>query len=89
MKTTYLLYVIALSSMMSVCAKTYNLKKYNVARSIKMMVEKAKKNETYDTLPQIIKDTWTQIENGNYEVESLEELKKISNAMLKHALKRK
>ncbi len=75
--------------MMSVCAKTYNLKKYNVARSIKMMVEKAKKNETYDTLPQIIKDTWTQIENGNYEVESLEELKKISNAMLKHALKRK
>ncbi len=81
-----MIYFLALCATMSVYARMYDIRKYKLEQTITRWVEQSKKDKTFDELPQIIKDTWAQIEKKEYDV-SRNNLVKISQALSKHSLK--
>ncbi len=81
-----MMYLLALSIPMSMCAQMRDLRKYNLVSAIEKWVEQAKKDGTYDELPQVIKDAGQKIEKKDYLV-ARNDLSKITEAVFQHALK--
>ncbi len=67
--------------------KEFDIRRFNLDATITKWVNSAKEDGTFDKLPQLINDTWSQIENKNYMV-SRDILLKLSNAAFKNALTR-
>ena len=72
---------------MDVSAKTYDMRKHHIDRSVTRWVEQAQKDKTFNELPQVIKDAWSKIEKKEFEV-SKDERGKITQALHKNALKK-
>ena len=70
--------MLAISLSCSVLAKSFDLRQRNLAPIIQEWVKEAKEKGTYDSLPTLIKEVASNMENGNFIVADLKTLKEVA-----------
>jgi len=87
MKNVYKVALVSLFTVgMSSAACKFDLRHRNLAQPIKDIVAKANANNTYNSLPQFIKDINTNMQANNYSIEGLPLLKKTAHFVSAYTL---